>query len=50
MMVNQTDVFNEPGNLSGWQLVGKTFIGLVIGGIIAALLFIILSFMGTMFT
>lgn len=49
-MADQTDFFNEPANLTGWQLVGKTFIGILIGGIIAALLFVILSFMGTMFT
>ncbi len=49
-MVDQSDFFNEPGNLSGRQLVGKTFIGLLIGGVIAALLFVILSFMGGMFT
>jgi len=49
-MTNQTDLFNEPANLTGWQLLGKTVIGILIGGIIAALLFVILSFMGTMFT
>lgn len=49
-MAEQTDFFNEPSNLSGRQLVGKVFIGLLIGGIIAALLFVILTFMGTMFT
>lgn len=48
-MVEQTDFFNEPSNLSGWQLVGKVFIGILIGGVIAALLFVILSFMGGMF-
>ena len=42
--------FNPPSNLSGWQLVAKVFIGLVIGGIIAALLFIVVSFIGNMFT
>jgi hypothetical protein len=30
-MADQTDFFNEPGNLTGWQLVGKTFIGILIG-------------------
>jgi len=44
------DFFNEPSNLSGRQLVGKVFIGILIGGVIAALLFVILSFMGGMFT
>ncbi|MEI7558935.1 MAG: hypothetical protein WCJ45_09550 [bacterium] len=48
-MSDQTDFFNEPSNLSGWQLVGKVCIGLLIGGIIAALLFVILTFMGEMF-
>lgn len=42
--------FNEPSNLSGWQLVAKFFIGLFIGGVISALLFVVLSFMGGMFT
>jgi len=42
-------VFNEPGNLSGWQLIGKMFIWLLIGWIIAALLFVALSFMGSIF-
>lgn len=49
-MTSQSDFFNEPSNLNWWQLVGKVCIGLVIGGVIAALLFIILSFMGGMFT
>ena len=49
-MTSQSDFFNEPSNLSGRQLVGKVFIGVLIGGIIAALLFVILSFMGGMFT
>ena len=45
-----SNAFNEPSNLSWWQLIGKFFIGLLIGGVIAALLFVILSFMGGMFT
>jgi len=49
-MVGQSDFFNEPSNLSGWQLIGKVCIGILIGWVIAALLFVILSFMGTMFT
>lgn len=49
-MIDQSDFFNEPGNLSWWQLVGKVFIGVLIGWVIAALLFVILSFMGGMFT
>ncbi len=48
--MTQSDFFNEPSNLSGWQLIGKFFIGLLIGGVIAALLFVILSFMWGMFT
>ncbi|MEI8008016.1 MAG: hypothetical protein WCI00_00795 [bacterium] len=31
-------------------MVGKVLIGFLIGGVIAALLFVILSFMGGMFT
>lgn len=49
-MASQSDFFNEPSNLSGWQLVGKALIGILIWGMIAALLFVILSFMGGMFT
>ncbi len=49
-MTGQSDFFNEPSNLTWWQLVGKVIIGLLIWGIIAALLFVILSFMGGMFT
>lgn len=49
-MTSQSDFFNEPSNISGWQLVGKVFIGVLVGGVIAALLFILLSFMGGMFT
>ena len=49
-MVAQSDFFNEPSNLSGRQLIGKACIGILIGGVIAALLFVILSFMGGMFT
>jgi len=49
-MASQSDFFNEPSNLTGWQLVGKVLIGILIGGVIAALLFVILSFMGGMFT
>lgn len=44
------NLFNEPGNLSGWQLFWKTGIGLVIGGVIAALLFIVMAFIGGMLT
>ena len=42
--------FNPPSNLSGRQIVAKVAIGLVIWGIIAALLFIVVSFIGGMFT
>ncbi|MCF7834979.1 hypothetical protein K9M48_02895 [Candidatus Gracilibacteria bacterium] len=42
--------FEEPFNLSGRQILGKTAIGLIIGGIIAAILFITLSFTGKLFT
>jgi hypothetical protein len=49
-MTEQSDFFNEPSNISGWQLLGKIFIGILVGGVISALLFVILSFMGGMFT
>ena len=49
-MGSQSDFFNEPSNLNGWQLMGKACIGILIGGVIAALLFVILSFMWGMFT
>jgi hypothetical protein len=42
--------FNQPSNLTGRQLVAKVLIGLAIGGIIAALLFVVVSFIGSMFT
>lgn len=44
------NLFNEPSNLTGWQLFGKAGIGLIIGGIISALLFIVMTFVGSMFT
>ncbi len=44
------NIFNEPGNLSWRQLVGKVGIGLVLWGLIAALLFIVTTFIGTMLT
>ncbi len=40
----------EPNNLNGWQLLWKTAIGLIVGVLIAVLLFVVLSFIGTMFT
>lgn len=39
----------EPNNLTGWQLLGKVAIGLVLWGIISVLLFVVISFVGTMF-
>lgn len=45
-----TTNFSEPSNLSGRQLVGKVAMGLLIGGVISALLFVVLSFMSSMFT
>lgn len=48
--LDSTTDFNPPSNLSGRQLVAKVLMGLVIGGIIAALLFIVVSFIGSMFT
>lgn len=47
---SNSNVFDEPNNLSGRQLVAKILIGLAIGWIIAALLFVIISFMSSMFT
>ena len=44
------NIFDEPNNLSWRQLVAKVFIGLAIWWIIAALLFVIISFMSWMFT
>ena len=44
------DQFNEPSNLTWRQLVGKVFIGIIVWGIISALLFIVLSFIWGMFT
>ncbi|HKL44152.1 MAG TPA: hypothetical protein VJ892_02655 [Candidatus Absconditabacterales bacterium] len=40
----------EPSQSSGRELTGKFFIGLIIGGIISALLFMVLSFVGSIFT
>lgn len=47
---SNNNVFDEPNNLSWRQLVAKIFIGLAIWWIIAALLFVIVSFMSWMFT
>ncbi|PJA48066.1 MAG: hypothetical protein CO170_03850 [candidate division SR1 bacterium CG_4_9_14_3_um_filter_40_9] len=47
--VQEKNVFNEPNNQSGWQVIGRAFLGLAVGGIIAALLFVILTFIGGMF-
>lgn len=48
-MVGKSDFFNEPANLTGWQLLGKVAIGTLVGWTIAALLFVILSFMWGIF-
>jgi len=45
----EKNLFNEPNNLSGRQIIGKTFTGLAVGGIISALLFVIITFIGWMF-
>ncbi len=50
IMVGQSDFFNEPGNLTGRQLLGKVGIGILVWGMISALLFVVLSFMWGMFT
>jgi len=42
------NIFNEPWNLSWRQLIGKIWIGLLVGWIIAALLFIVTTFIGWM--
>lgn len=40
----------EPNQSSGWEIIGKFFIWLIVWGIISALLFIILSFVWSIFT
>jgi hypothetical protein len=45
---DQAKFYNEPGNISGWQIVAKVLIGVLIGWIISALLFIVTTFMGSM--
>ena len=45
-----TSEFNPPSNLSGRQIVAKVAMWLAIWGIIAALLFVVVSFIGGMFT
>lgn len=45
----EPNVLNEPNNLTWWQLIGKTFTGLVVWGIISALVFVVLTFIGWMF-
>ena len=42
-------LINEPQNPGGWQIVWKTFIWLLIGGILAFLVFAIMSVLGTDF-
>lgn len=44
------NIFNEPSNLSWRQLVGKVGIGLILWWLIAALLFIVTTFIGSMLT
>jgi len=44
------NIFNEPGNLSGRELIGKIGIWLVIWWIISTLLFIVTTFVGGMLT
>jgi hypothetical protein len=46
----EKNTFNEPSNLTGRQLIGKTFTWLIVGGVIAALLFVVITFVGGMFT
>lgn len=47
---SRNSIFDEPNNLSWRQLTAKVFIWLAIWGIIAVLLFVIISFMSGMFT
>jgi len=47
---NFDELNKEPNKTSWWQIIGKMFIGLVVGWIIATLLFIVLSFVGSMIT
>ncbi len=42
-------LINEPQNPGGWQIIGKTFIWLLIGGVLAFLVFAIMSVLGTDF-
>lgn len=46
---SEKNVFNEPNNLTGRQILGKTFTGLAVGWIIATLLFVVITFIGWMF-
>lgn len=39
----------EPASSDGWELVAKSFIGLVIGGISAVLMFVIIGVLGQLF-
>lgn len=41
---------NEPSNISWWQIVGKFWIGISVGGIITAILFMITTFMNGIFS
>lgn len=46
---SEKSLMNEPNNLTWRQILGKTFIGLLVGWIISALLFVVLSFVWSMF-
>lgn len=41
---------NEPSNISGREILGKIGIGIGVGGVITAVLFMITTFVGGMFS
>jgi len=46
----QKNLNSEPNNISVWGLFSKILIGFIVGVVIAALLFVVLSFVWSMFT
>lgn len=45
-----TKLINEPSNISWWQIVGKLWIGIVVWWIITTILFMITTFMNSIFS